>query len=209
MQSNVHLLPIIKDNETIRKTILTNIIKMLCERKLLNKQEWMTKIDSFIAEQNENQHYIVNIDNKNDNSTDTIHIKLIFQKISNIGNSPIIMDFIKDYANVNKIIIVDEISDKMSKYFDAYKKIEVFTKHFFMINIIDHICSPKYEILTDDEMDLFKKEYGIAKSKMKKMYEKDPIALYYNAKHGQIIRIIRSSSQTGTAIDYRVVIKLL
>lgn len=195
---------ILKDSETIRKTILTNAIKMLIERKWLDRDKWKDKIAKYVNKKSDDQTYSVKPDNVIEME---IKIKIINQKISGLSASPILTDFIKENENSYKIIIVDDVVDKVVEYLKNIPNIEIFRRSFLMINIIDYVCSPKYEILSTEETEQFLTEYDLKKKELKKIFESDPICKYYNLKKGQIMRIIRSSQQTGISIDYRLVVK--
>lgn len=200
---------VIKDAETIRKTILSNTIKMLVERKWLDKNKWdNNKIEKYVSKQQDDQVYTIKMDIELDKeSTGLLKIKLINQKISGLSAAPILTDFIKMNENVYKLIVVDDVVDKVIEYFKKMPNIEIFKKAFLMLNLIDYVCSPKYEILSDMEAEQFLTEYDLKKKELKKIFESDPVCKYYNLKKGQIMRIIRTSQQTGIAIDYRIVIK--
>jgi DNA-directed RNA polymerase subunit H (RpoH/RPB5) len=207
---------VIKDSETIRKTILTNAIKMLIERKWLSTKWDLTRIQNYVNKKQDDQIYTfkLDIDLKKETDKETfdgtkLQIKIIYQKISGLSAAPILTDFIKEYENNYKIIIVDDVVDKVLEYFsrETEMKVEIFRKSFLMMNIVDYVCSPKYEILNNEEVEQFLTEYDLKKKELKRIFESDPICKYYNLKKGQIMRIIRSSQQTGISVDYRLVIK--
>ena len=211
-----HLLPIIKDSETVRKTILVNIVKMLVEREWLDRKDWLSeslthiskpsaKLEKFVQNRNENDQYSIKIKN---GPKDSVDIILISQKVISITSTPIVTDFLKSSDNY-KLIIVDDVSDKASTHYSGLPNVEIFKKPFFMINITEYICSPKYEILTEDETKQLLEEYDLKRKELKKMFESDPISKYYNLKKGQVVRIIRPSRQSGEVVDYRIVTKKL
>lgn len=214
MSLNQQLIEIKKNDDIIRQTVLLNITKMLVERKLLNNSKieyyenkfktatlddtYIIDIDKEITPDNNDEKYINNLKKKQ------IVIKIISQKI--MGKVPVVTDFLELYKYNHKILIVDSITDK-TKYFIIKNtpNTEVFIESFFMINIIDHIDSPKYEILSDNDNNTFLNSYNLKKKQLPKMLTTDPISYYFNLKRGQIVRIIRSSEQTGIAISYRII----
>ena len=122
------------DSESIRKQVLTNIIKMIRYRGYLNKKKWNTKhINDFIKNKVDNNIYVIPLDVEltNDGITDkdnkfdnkNIYIKLISQKINSVSSSPIVNDFLKKYNMKYKIIIFDDISDKAKTTLVDYKHI--------------------------------------------------------------------------------------
>jgi DNA-directed RNA polymerase subunit H (RpoH/RPB5) len=219
------LLSIKKDSETIRTTVLTNIVKMLYNRKWISAENYPNEINKIINSYNDNQIYIINLDvnlidvptyypidegedrNFNDKfNGKTIAIKLLPQKITSIGKSPIIQEFMNEYKKSHKIIIVDSISEKSKSQITVSKHIEIFEESFFMINLMDIVCCPKYEILTPDETLTFLESYHLTRKQMNKMYDSDPMSQYLFLKKKQIVRIIRDSEITGQAVNYRLVI---
>jgi DNA-directed RNA polymerase subunit H (RpoH/RPB5) len=216
------------DSESIRKEVLTNIIKMVRYRGYLDKKKWNEKrISSLIKDRVYNNIYVIpldikitpdtnspdnknnkdNKDNKEEFDNKNIYVKLISQKINSVSSSPIVNDFLKQHSTKYKIIIFDDISDRAKEGLKEYKHIEVFKEKFFMLDLLSIDASPDYEILSDDDVIQLKKSYGIDNKKMKKMQLKDPATMYLNLKRGQIVRIIRNSEQNIKSIDYRRVCK--
>jgi DNA-directed RNA polymerase subunit H (RpoH/RPB5) len=216
MSSNTQLIPVYKNPETIRKEVLKNCIKMLKERKLiddkdLDKQIVKTQIP------NEEDIYIIDInkailpdsDDKvymKDFDGNKVVIKIIHQKIQGLSKSPVIKDVIDKYKKYHKIFIVDMISDKAKQIVCESPNTEVFNESFLMINLIEHIDSPKYEILNEEEGIEVLDSYLVKKKELLKILLSDPASKYYNLKRGQIIRVIRFSEQSGYSIAYRIVI---
>jgi DNA-directed RNA polymerase subunit H (RpoH/RPB5) len=120
---------------------------------------------------------------------------------------PNIKDFIAQYPNNHKIFIFDGISDKAKVNLTDMSNIEVFNESFLMINLVDHIDSPKYEVLSKDEGKEVLDSYILKKNEMMRILTTDPVVSYFNLKRGDIIRIIRCSEQSGKNIAYRIVAK--
>lgn len=218
-------LSIKKDSETIRTTVLTNIIKMLNNRKWLSDANVNKEIDKAIKTQNDNHIYIVNIDvDLNVVSTyypledgeerkfiegfvgNTVIIKLLPQKITSVGKSPIIQEFFNEYKKSHKILVVDSISDKSKAQITLTKHIEVFSEPFFMLDLMELVCCPQYEVLSPVEIITFLESYHLTRKQMKKMFDNDPASQYLFLKKKQIVRIIRNSEISGKAVDYRLVV---
>lgn len=226
MSVNPLLLPVRKDIDTIHNTVLTNVIKMLSNRKWISFENSEKRINEIINTHNDDQIYKVKLDVSlstlptydpsemvNEDATkhkdfedNIVMIKLLPQKITSIGKSPIIGEFMEKYRKNHKILIVDNISDKSKQQLISHKYMEVFRESFFMLNLLEHVCSPKYEVLTPDESKEMLKSYFLLKKQMKRMYDSDPASLYFFLKKKQIVRIIRNSELTGGAIDYRIVV---
>ena len=115
--------------------------------------------------------------------------------------------FIDMSKNNNRIFIADNINQKTYKQFLEYNNTEVFFSNELLMNIIDHDFQPRFEILTEAEIENFFKSYQLNKNYIPKMVSIDPIARYYNLKEGAIVRIIRPSITSGYSSFYRIVIK--
>lgn len=226
MQINPLLIPIKKDSETIRITVLTNVVKMLSNRKWIKHERIQPIIDELTNTHNDNQIYKINLDveliklssyepayeGTNRNFTkgfndQLIVIKMLPQRINSISKTPIMVDFLNNYKNVHKILITEDIADKIKYQIMSNKLIEVFREPYFMINLIDHVCSPQYEVIDPANEELLLKTYNLKRKQLKKMFDFDPASQYFFLKRGQIVRIIRNSEISGTAVDYRIVIR--
>lgn len=217
MSLNPELLPVKKDKENIRRDVLTNITKMLYGRELIDDKS-MTKLSEDIKKKSDDDVYKIkltkNIKLDSDNKEyikkfdgTEIVIKIIHQKIQGIAKMPIIKDFLTQYQNNHKIFIFDGISDKAKSNLMDNLNVEVFTESYFLLNIIEHVDSPEFKLLTEEEEKEVMDSYIFKKKEMKKILTTDPIVHYFNLKRGNIIRIIRPSEQSGNSVDYRIVAK--
>lgn len=223
MSINPLLLPVKKDTETVRITVLKNIIKMLIDRKWIKKENYETQYNYIVDSNNDNQLYKIKLDvnlstmETYDPPTDEnikkidkdfedniVMIKLLPQKVTSIIKSPIIGEFMNNYKKNHKILIVDDISDK-SKLLLGQKKIEVFKEVFFMCNLLEINASPSYEILTPSEGKKMREEFNVNRNQMRIMLDTDPASLYLYLKTGQIVRVIRNSEITAYAVSYNIV----
>lgn len=214
---NPELIPIRKDSEIIRKEVLTNLIKMFIERKLILKDNLNKNIKK-IEKPSDNDSYEFTLDKEilpdsNDEKykqkfdSKTLRVKIIHQKILGIAKSPLIKEFLDANTSNHKIFIFDGISDKARATLMSIPNTEVFVEPFLMINIVEHIDSPRYELLTEDETKQVLETYIVKKKELPKILTTDPIVAYFNLKRGQIIRIIRCSEQSGFSVIYRIVAK--
>ena len=212
MSLNPELIPIEKDKETIRKNVLTNLIKMLNERGLIDN---VSKSVEDIKKHKDDDVYKINLkknikgeDDKDKKfNGEQVIVKIIHQKIQGIAKVPIIKDFLTEYKNYHKIFIFDDISDKAKSNLTDIQNVEVFVEVFLMINLVEHVDSPRYELLTEAEEKEILDSYILKKKEMKKILTTDPVVSYFNLKRSNIIRIIRPSEQSGESIDYRIVAK--
>lgn len=223
MSVNPLLLPVRKDTETVRQTVLTNVIKMFYHRKWISKENLENQIKQAIDTHNDDHIYKITLDvslstfptyNPDEIIKDTeindqdnyVIIKLLPQKVMSISKSPIISEFLNSYKKSHKILVVENISDKAKHQLISNKKTEVFNEVFFMINLLEHVCSPEYEVLTPDESKELLDTYHLSRRQMKLMLDSDPASLYLFLKKKQIVRIIRNSELTGKSVDYRIIV---
>jgi DNA-directed RNA polymerase subunit H (RpoH/RPB5) len=225
MSVNPLLLPIKKDNETIKKEVLTNIVKMLSYRNWINKDkidEIVRKLISTNVDSNtENTVYEINLDinlhtfdfydeipeTNKDFNPKKVFVKLLNQKITGVNKSPQITEFFNTYKDYHKILVVDNISDKPEQLIDDMKYTEVFEERHLLINLPDYSASSQYEVLNKQEIDEFLKSYQVKKNKLPKIYQDERASRYLYVKVGQILRIIRNSEVSGQSISYRIVKK--
>ena len=199
-----------KNNEDIRKTVLTNTIKMLTERNLLDKNKLDKNIQTIIEKKPDDNEYKVDILPNYRGSDDTkLIIKIFPFKITSTSKQSIIAEFLNNNKNIPKIIIVKDISLKAGQTItNTNPKTELFLETELMINLVDNILVPRYEIL-DRQTDDFKKfteVYQCKKRNIPKLFVTDPMARYYNLKKGDIVRIIQPSETTGYTAFYRIVV---
>lgn len=204
MEANKTLFAVIKPESEKEKIIIKNVLKMLSNRiyidnqgqkhQLLNETDAMKKVSN----RGENT-YIIKTDNH-----DTYVVKIVFQKISSTGKQSIISDFLKDYEKNKKIIVAQDFNNKIADFMSK-QQTQIFKENALMSDLISYRDQPEFELLTPNEMELFKKEYNATDYTTKKMLKNDAVAKYFALKKGDIIRIIRPSPTSGQAIDYRIV----
>lgn len=187
------------DNE-LRIIILENLIKMLTERTMLNKENHKTYLTNLLKNFNE-----YNETNIKDNKNNDIHVKFINYKLTTIRKITDIENFLEN-KKAHKFIIVSNIQNKAIKQLLEYENTEVFNDYDLKINLIDHILVPKHYILTEDQANEFLDSYKFKSKDLKRMLITDPVSRYYNLKKGTIVRIERPSINSGIAIDYRIVV---
>lgn len=103
--------------------------------------------------------------------------------------------------NIKQCIIVynEVITPAARKVIEDYTDIimELFHISSLQFNITKHRLNPKFELLSQEEADNFKRQYG---NNVAIMLFSDPISRFYGYKRGSIIRVIRTDS-----IGYRIV----
>jgi len=209
--------PIEKDRTTIVDTVLTNIIKMLTARKLLDENSLQDNIKKIVnsASVDLSVYKIKkeNISNssKGDAKGDAkgeILVKIIPYKIASINKTSPIMEFIHEYPDNRKFIIVKDINKKNYLYIrNSYSQVELFLEEELMINLIDHILVPQHILLSPEESSSFYEKFNCKKRDMPKIYNTDPVSKYYDFKVNDIVKILRPSELAGISVFYRLVVK--
>ncbi len=184
----------------VEKTILLNVTKMLTERGSLEKKDF-DKNYKILQDQLTEERVFKISSNSNE-----YHIMIIKGKISTIKKIQGLDSFLLGSKGKNRIFIGDQISQKAYKQFVDLKNTEVFFEHELMMNLIEHELQPKFELLTQEEKLIKMEDYNLNDRNLARMFSTDPIARYYNAKHGDVFRIIRPSVYTGYGFHYRLVI---
>jgi DNA-directed RNA polymerase subunit H (RpoH/RPB5) len=198
-----------KNSDDIRKTVLTNLIKMLTERDFLSHDDLQKNIDNIINGITEENTFTLDILKYRGTADKKMVIRIFPQRIASISKQSVITEFLNKHKDVPKLIIVKDINMKAGQLITTnYPKTELFLESELMINLIDNILIPRYEIL-DRETDDFKKfceMYNCKKRNIPKLFTTDPMARYYNLKKGDIVRVIQPSETTGYAAFYRITV---
>ena len=85
-------------------------------------------------------------------------------------------------------------------------RIEVFDQRTLLFNITKHEMVPKHSIITKEAKDALLKKYRINDTQLPKIMVDDPVARYYGARKGDVIKIIRPSDTAGRYVTYRVAV---
>lgn len=210
------------DHES-KQVIIENWIKMLTNREWLN-EDLSTNIKTAIKSLNSSDNKEIAIINSKiinpiteKNETNYVLI-FILRKISTIVKDQDIQNYINTYKDYYKFFIlqtieqttvptIETISSKVEKQLIDVGDTEVFSHNFLMIDRIDNIYVPQHILLSKDESEQYVQEYG-SKLNMSKIFITDPISRYYNAKPGQIFKIIRSSNTSGQELSLRYVVSI-
>jgi DNA-directed RNA polymerase subunit H (RpoH/RPB5) len=206
--SSFKIFQIERGPEDIRKIILTNIIKMFTERKLLDQEKLEENIKSITEKKPDENLYNIHIDNK-DIPDKTFIVKIFDQRIISISKQSPINEFLLKHKNTPKLIVVKDINTKSAQFIVAsYPKTELFLEHELLIDLIDSDIVDKYEPLdrNSDQYKTFHEDYASKKRRDPFLFVTDPMAKYYNLKKGDIVRIIRASETSGESASYRLVI---
>jgi DNA-directed RNA polymerase subunit H (RpoH/RPB5) len=210
---------ILYSDEELRILVLENICKMILTRGYMDIKKYTdnktNKLNTtlflpFIGTYNDNSVYLIPLDkpykNEREKSTkefkgDTIIVKLISQSVKDVSNSHVLNDFYNSYKPYHKIIVFDDITDKVYNTISRKHNAEVFSKNSLLIDIMSHVCAPNScSFVSHEDMK------HIINPKFAKIHENDPLCRYYNGKKGMIMRIVSSSMNNVQDVRYRTVI---
>lgn len=193
-----------QNNDDIKKTVLTNSIKMLTERGLLNATQLNDNIKKVITGISDDNMYTIELMNKK-----KYNIKIINQKITAISKQSNISEFLERFSNHHNILIIKEGSKKVLQTIHAdYPETEVFIEAEMMINLAESDQVPKHETVEKDSVEYkkFFEEYLVTKRQMPLIFVSDMAARYYGMKSGDLCRIRRPSKNAGYVNAYRLVV---
>lgn len=75
------------------------------------------------------------------------------------------------------------------------------------LDILQHKLVPLHVVLSEKEKKNFLEKYNITPDQLPKILNTDPVAIYIDAKPGQIVKIIRKSHTAKEAVAYRLVVE--
>lgn len=184
--------------------ILSNIIKMLIERNVINKDNYEKIKQYVLSQQNDENIYEIPLDDNKKEYGKNIYLNFINQSITTFSKNSNIYAYLSNNTNKYVILIVNSITQKSEDGIkNKFNNVEVFEKNYFMINLIEHDIVPKHILLTSKEAEDIMTEYNVTKRQMKKIEIIDPVSKYYNAKKGMIFKIYEYSVLAGYNISYR------
>lgn len=202
-------IPIEITNNKQKENIVENIIKMLIERGIVKPKNYNEYVRDVIASIKDDDTFEIKVSHYEDSDDSDIYkiILLLDQKISTITKASVIGEYIYKNTKIHKIVIVQDITQRAHQSIQTnFPLVEIFLKRDMMFNLIDSIYVPKHILLTREESSQFIKEYGVQKKELPRIFVSDPVARYYNAKIGQIFKIIRPSETSGYSNYYRIVV---
>ena len=117
-----------------------------------------------------------------------------------------------DEYNVNHAIVLYSNSitafakNSLEALYEQNKTIEFFQYEELMYNVTEHVLVPKHILMSKEEKAKLLKTYNVPEKKIPFIYKTDPVSRYFNAKVGQVFKIIRDSDVTYQSISYRLVV---
>lgn len=76
-----------------------------------------------------------------------------------------------------------------------------------MVDATEHELVPEHSLVDEDELERVLDEYNIDRTDLPKIKRKDPALSSLDAERGDVVRIVRDSRTTETAVVYRLVIE--
>jgi hypothetical protein len=186
------------NSKEINNIVCLNVLKMLHRRFIIddyNKlyQEILVDI---------NQKAIIEF-KLNDNTKCSLY--LINAKLSSIAQGTQLDEYLSNNLDIHKIVIFKDAAKKVLKQIQIeYKNAEFFFEYEMMEDIPEKIFIPEHQLLNEEEKTELLNKFS--ESDLSSIYDIDMMSRYYNAKIGDIFRIIRPSISSGTSIFYRRVI---
>lgn len=205
ISSPTQFISVEKHQKDILATVITNIVLMIANRNYINKDKINEVVKTLLSLSPDDMVYKIPINFK---GFKEYVFKIIPHSISTVNKASGISDFLLTYKNTLNMVVVEDVSKKARDdiYF-RFPNSQVFAKEDLLINKVDNNLVPEHILLEPDQVEAFYEEYNVKKKHIAKINSQDPIAQYYNAKPGDIFKIIRPSETTGYVNSYRLVIK--
>ena len=83
--------------------------------------------------------------------------------------------------------------------------VEGFIEDELVVDITEHELVPDHQLMTTAEKAYLLKQYGLEERQLPRIQKHDPIARYFGAQKGQVVRIVRKSETAGKYVTYRIV----
>lgn len=183
--------------------ILNNYLKMLSNRIYIKGGEKQRLLDLEGAREA--------VEDKGDrtftitaNNNKIYSLKIILQKITSVSRNSPISEYLATYEGTNKTIVATDYNKKIIEH-ASKNKASIFKEADLMSDKLEYCDQPKFEVLSPTEKEQYFTEYNASAYTTKKILRTDPIVKYFAVKKGTVLRIVRPSSTSGEAIDYRIV----
>lgn len=136
---------------------------------------------------------------------DLIIVNISSDKLG-IQQVKIIQTYLDNYKKDTNIIIYnDTITTFAKSALDELKNIELFSYKELSYNVTHHTFVPKHILVSEEEKQQILTRFKVDEKKMPIIQISDPVCRYFNAKEGQMFKIIRKSNTTGESLYYRIV----
>lgn len=178
--------------------VLSNVLKMCQRRNLIDA---IDSLHEKLKEEFTNKS-IVEFKAKNNKKISIYHFT---GKIASIVQGSSINDYLKNFTDVHKIVIMKEATKRTAKQITSeYPNSEFFFEYEMMEDIPSKMFIPEHTLLDDEEKTAFLEIFK--ESELAKINDTDMMSRYYAAKVGDIFKIVRPSLTAGKNIFYRKVV---
>lgn len=134
-----------------------------------------------------------------------IIINILSDKLG-IQQVKVIQTYLDNYKRDTNIIMYnDTITTFAKSALDEIQNIELFSHKELSYNVTHHSFVPKHILVSEEEKQQILTRFKVSVKKMPVIQISDPVCRYYNAKEGQMFKIIRKSNTTGESLYYRIV----
>ena len=182
----------------ISEIVLTNVLKMCQRRNLIDNINPLLENlkEDFINKS------IIEFKTKDDMKISIYHYT---GKVASIVQGSPLYDYLKNFVDIHKIIIMKDPTKRSAKQITyEYPNSNFFFEYEMMEDIPSKMFIPEHILLSDKEkkdfLEIFKE------NELSKINDTDMMSRYYNAKVGDIFKIIRPSLTAGKNIFYRKVV---
>jgi DNA-directed RNA polymerase subunit H (RpoH/RPB5) len=132
----------------------------------------------------------------------SIYVFMPLTKIRKVDKYDAITLFINDHKKAYKFIVVESSTPKVTDYYESLTDTELIFTSEIIVSRPQFALNPIFELLTEDEQNAVKNEYGDNSFPIIK--QSDPMARYYNLKIGEIVRVLRSSTISSESVAFRI-----
>lgn len=73
-----------------------------------------------------------------------------------------------------------------------------------LIDIVEHVKVPHHEVMTEEDKKILLKKYNTEDKNLPRISRDDPMAKYLGMMPGEVVKILRSSPTSGSALYYRI-----
>lgn len=186
------------NNKEVNQTIVTNILKLLERREIINS--WETEYKKLTDDLDTKTSFEVLLSDKT-----KCGIYIVNAKLTTIVSGTPLDQYLSNNIDIHKIIVIKEVLKKVVKQImHEYKNAEFFFESEMLEDIPSKDIIPKHEIMKTDEKKELLTKYSEAE--LSRILSTDIMCRYYGGKVGDIFKITRPSYTAGYSIFYRKVV---
>ena len=185
-------------NKEINQIVIENVLKMLERRRII--KSWSDEYKKLGDDLSTKSTFQIQLTDKTNYS-----IYLVNAKLSSIVQGTPLDDYLSNNIDIHKIIIARDVAKKVVKQIvGEYKNAEFFFESEMLEDIPSKIFIPEHQLMNSEEKGELLEKF--TESELARILLTDMMARYYEAKIGDIFRIIRPSFTAGKNVFYRRVV---